>query len=277
MRTSTRFHAKLLCAVAIAGGLCAAGVAGVADRAQATDHNEPQSINSLGVDPLDSSDDTFSDASDIYGNFVWPTDDSVVFIITWPAPPQGFEYLAPGEPLPEVDWDEGHPNAYDPGVLYATHLDRDTGLPIGRNIPDAEYTIFSRFAYDDEHRWWGVRVDGIPGEPGPIEGPVGVPLVGEGGARVQAGLFDEPFFVDLERFFEGQIVRDEGDLSSALLEFRENVDFFVGYNVHALVVEVPKENVTAFLRRQLNVWTTTHRLPTDRHIRPSPEGTICAE
>ena len=60
----------------------------------ASDHNEPQSSNAIAPG-------TLSDAGDIYGNFAFPTDDSVVLILTFPAPPYGWGYL-PGPDNPQV-------------------------------------------------------------------------------------------------------------------------------------------------------------------------------
>jgi hypothetical protein len=244
---------KRRAALLAAGAALAAVSAAYATRphpAGASDHNEPQSINAIAPG-------TLSDAGDIYGNFAFPTDDSVVMIITFPAPPWGFGYL-PG-PAPADPWDETHPHAYDSGVLYAFHIDRDFGLIGDRNIVEDEITITARFGYNPVQRRWGIRVEGIP-EEGVLEGPIGEPIVGASGARVQAGLFDEPFFVDLERFFEG--------LDTDVLAFRTETDFFVGYNVKGIVVEIPKENVATLLRRNLGVWTTAHRLGDDPHVRP---------
>jgi hypothetical protein len=169
-------------------------------------------------------------------------------------------------------WDESAPNAYDDGVLYAFHMDVDVGLFGDRNLVDDEITITARFGYDAEQRTWGIRIDGIPGERGALIGPVGSELRGDSGVRAQAGLFDEPFFVDLERFFEGLVPASPDDLSSAVLEFRSEVDFFAGYNVHGIVIEIPKENVATRFRRHLSVWNTSHRLPSDPNIRP---GNVC--
>jgi hypothetical protein len=233
--------------VATAGALIYGTGPRVAD---ASDHNEPQSINAIAPG-------TLSDAGDIYGNFAFPTDDSVVMILTFPAPPWGFGYL-PG-PAPVDPWDESHPHAYDSRVLYAFHIDRDFGLAGDRNIVEDEVTINVRFGYNPVQRRWGVRVEGIP-EEGVLTGAVGEPITGSSGARVQAGLFDEPFFVDLERFFEG--------LDTDVLDFRNDTDFFVGYNVHGIVLEIPKDNAATLLRRNLGIWTTSHRLGDDPYVRP---------
>ena len=266
-----------LAVVSIAAAAAARGWWGPL-RANASDHNEPQSINGLGIDPLDPSDDRAADAADIYGNFAFTTDDSVVFIVTWPAPERGFEYLGGREP--GEDWDETHLRAYDPGVLYAVHLDLDRrGISLGGGAADAEVTIYARFGYDHARRRWGVKVEGVPGEEAAIVGRVGSRIDGVGGSTVQAGLFDEPFFVDLERFFEGLVVEDESNLAAAVLNFRDDVDFFEGYNVHALVVEVPKRNIASaglWSRRELGAWTSTYRIPeTDSRLLNRPELQAC--
>ena len=249
----------------------------------ASDHNEPQSINAISpiVDPRGSIADP--DASDIYGNFVFPTQQSVVFIITFPGTPFGFGYQH-GAP-PELPYDESHPHAYDPGVLYTIHIDPESeGLfdsdanLISRNAVRSEHQIHARFGYDPAAREWGIQVSGIPGEDDAITGPVGQTLFGQqmGGseprALVRAGLFDEPFFFDLERFLEGQ--RTEN------LRFRPDVDFFAGRNVRAIVIEVPKDRVASKFwglvdRPILSVWVETHRRSDDPRLAQNPASDIC--
>jgi Domain of unknown function (DUF4331) len=62
-----------------------------------------------------------------------------------------------------------------------------------------------------------------------------------GGGSVTAGLFDDPFFFDLNGFNDG-------------LAFKGN-DFFAGANVTAIVIEIPRAVLGA---NNIGVWATTY-------------------
>ena len=73
--------------------------------------------------------------------------------------------------------------------------------------------------------------------------------VGIGGIKVTAGLFDDPFFFDLDAF-RG---RDSVD---AVREFNDGFvnDFFEGFNVTAIVLEIPNRLLGT---RNIAVWSAT--------------------
>jgi len=71
-----------------------------------------------------------------------------------------------------------------------------------------------------------------------------------GGGTVRAGLFDDPFFFDLAAFL-GQIKHAEND---RLFCDGNQTDFFLGKNVTAIVLEVPRTSLTT---NQIGVWART--------------------
>ena len=70
-----------------------------------------------------------------------------------------------------------------------------------------------------------------------------------GGIKVTAGLFDDPFFFDLDAF-RGR------DSTNAVREFNDGSvnDFFEGFNVTAIVMEIPSRLLGA---RNIAVWSAT--------------------
>ncbi|WP_260482308.1 DUF4331 domain-containing protein [Sphingomicrobium flavum] len=97
---------------------------------------------------------------------------------------------------------------------------------------------------------FGIRVSGLPGVTGDIIGPVETDLE-EQGVKVRAGLYDDPFFFDLQGFRE---TLDTGDLS-----FDSSRDFFAGQNITAVVIEIPNANISNG-NNVIDVWTETLRL-----------------
>lgn len=71
---------------------------------------------------------------------------------------------------------------------------------------------------------------------------------GVGGIKVTAGLFDDPFFFDLDAFkgFDAEGAREFNDGA-------EN-DFFEGFNVTAIVLEIPSRS---FGSQNISVWSAT--------------------
>ena len=70
-----------------------------------------------------------------------------------------------------------------------------------------------------------------------------------GGIKVTAGLFDDPFFFDLDAF-KGR------DSRAAVREFNDGFEnnFFAGFNVSAIVMEIPSR---LFGARHISVWAAT--------------------
>lgn len=189
----------------------------------AADHLDPPARTSP------SSDDTPDAPADIADVFAFHDDQNLVFILTF-AGPQATD----------------QPAVYDDDVLYRINISNaeprtTTDLPIeiqfGRDI----FAAGAPF---------GVRVRGLPGVTGDLIGPVETDIVSDR-VRVRAGLFDDPFFFDLQGF------RDT--LSTGQLSFDNSRDFFAGQNLTAVVIEIPRDRIENGANL-IDVWSETARL-----------------
>ena len=97
---------------------------------------------------------------------------------------------------------------------------------------------------------FGVQISGIPGVNGPIVGPVET-TIAKDGVTARAGLFDEPFFFDLQGF--------KDTVSSGHLAFNNKRNFFAAQNDTAIVIEIPSDRLNN-AGHVLNIWGTTARL-----------------
>ena len=198
---------------AAAAGALVAFAVGAERPAQAADHQES---------PL-TAEDPAADLGDFYA---WHTDGgSLVMVAT---------YAGYATPNAEA--------VYDADVLYGFHVSTN-----GDAV--AEHDIEVRFGQNAAGDW-GLRADRVPGHSAPIEGPVATDLEGDGGARVHAGIFDDPFFFDLEGFMD--------TLSTGTLAFDASRDFAAFQNTNAIVIEVPLEALGGD-SSALRVWATTAR------------------
>jgi len=188
---------------------------------RAADHLDPPGR----TDPtIDATPDLPADIADI---FAWDTDDSVRVIVTFGGPN-----------------DPNRPASYDRDVLYKIMI--STAPPA--DTPDI--TIRARFGRGKNPNEWGVRFEGVPGVTGAIEGPVETTLIKDG-VKARAGLFDEPFFFDLQGFRESR--------SMGKVRFDNRRNFFNGNNDTALVLEIPR-NRFAGATMPLGFWITTSRI-----------------
>ena len=112
------------------------------------------------------------------------------------------------------------------------------------NIP-----IEIRFGQGSGSNTIGVQVKGIPGVDGAIEGAVETNLTNDG-VCVRTGLFDDPFFFDLQGF------RDT--LSTGTLSFNNQRDFFAGQNLTTIVISIPRDRIENGTNL-VDVWATTAR------------------
>ena len=193
-------------------------VPGAADRA--ADHLDPPGRTDLAVDPTP---DIPADIADI---FAWHTADKVNVIVTFGGP------SSPTQPA-----------SFDRDVLYKILV--STAAP--SDTP--EVVIRVRFGPGQGPNEWGVRIEGVPGVTGAIEGPVDTNLVKDG-VTARAGLFDEPFFFDLQGFRESR--------SLGAIRFVNTRNFFDANNDTAIVLEIPKDRF-ATATTPLGFWTTTAR------------------
>lgn len=276
----------------LALGLAALAPLGVAVVAKASDHNEPQTVNILEFDGSDRNNPSHLDrvnAGDIYGLYAWydEVSDTVPIILSLPGPVNGFpqvplddeqraQQAAYGQnhydasnPYPWAggDFDEGAPNAYDRNVVYGLHFDADSGF-ISRQISDAEHTIYARYGYDRARRTWGLILEGLPNAEGKWTDtfvvPVGQERVSAGGVRVKADIFDDPFYFDLDAFFDS--LTPYGD-PAARMHYHDDHDTLAGRNSKSIVIEIPSRWVRKRtwyppwnLTNDLNVWATSARL-----------------
>ncbi len=262
----------------------AAGIASLAEapsRSLAADHNDP-----IGVQAAYRSGDSASGydvatgdpSADIADLFAWYTGEqgnptSVVLALTW-----------------RVDPLEAKEKAFDPTVQYGIHIDTSSkglvdislsakdGLTLGSKLHTvATHDIYVWFGEKKTKKGqWGVLVSGLPGVSGDVVGPVGQVLVPAPGVKIAAGLFDDPFFADLDAFFNAISValgNSPGANPSLPLDrfapvdpakqklarpfgYPVGVDGFGRQNMHAVVIELP---ASAFPTRKLHVWGTTAR------------------
>jgi len=266
--------------VFLAAILSAVAITEAPDASMAADHNDPigvqaayRSGESMGGYEVATGDPT-ADIADMFAWYTGPQGhpDKVVLALTWRADPI-----------------EAKEKSFDPSVKYGIHVDTDDhglidvrlsqdGLALGSRLSTkAEHDIIFWFGEKKtEPGKWGMIVTGIPGVEGSVVGPVGKVLTPAPGVKVTAGLFDDPFFADLDGFFNAISValgNQPGNPSLPLDRFQRvdprtqrltrpfgypvGVDGFGKQNMHAVILEVP---VAAFGgKRKLHVWGTTER------------------
>lgn len=188
---------------------------------RAADHLDPPTRTDPALDPVP---DIPADIADI---FAWHSADTVKVIVTFGGPSALTQ-----------------PASYDRDVLYRILV--STAAP----ADTPEIVIRARFGRGQGANEWGVRIEGVPGVTGAIEGPVETTLVKDG-VRARAGLFDEPFFFDLQGFRETR--------STGTIRFVNTRNFFDGNNDTALVLEIPRDRF-AGASMPLGFWTTTSRI-----------------
>lgn len=200
--------------LAMAGALFAPGVGIIA-----ADHLDPPARTDPAVD---STPDRAADIADIYA---WHTDTSVIFALTFSGPQA-----------------TDQPATYDPDVLYS--------INVSNTAPRTTTDIPIRFRFGTGAMGqFGIRVANVPGVTGTIEGSVETTLEKDG-VRVRAGLFDDPFFFDLQGFMD--------TANTGTLSFDSNRDFFAGQNLTAVVIEIPKDRIDT--GELVDVWSSTARL-----------------
>ena len=173
------------------------------------------------TDPaVDSLPDKAADIADVY---VWHTAENLVIALTF-AGPQATTL----------------PATYDRDILYTINIS-NSGLPT-----DPEIQIRFRFGKDGTNT--GVEVSGLPDGGPPLVGPVEQTLA-RAGILVRAGLYDDPFFFDLQGFRDTR--------STGTLMFDKNRNFFAGQNLTAMVVQIPVGLVSR--GDVLNIWATSAR------------------
>jgi hypothetical protein len=188
----------------------------------------------IAADHLDSptrTDPAFSSrpdrAADIADLFIWYTATDIVIALTFAGP--------------EVP---GTPPSYDRDLLYQINLSNDG------DATTTEFPIEIRFGQDMSGGTIrdGVQVKGLPGGT-VIEGPVETRLE-KNGILFQAGLFDDPFYFDLQGFRDTK--------ATGVLSFDNRRSFFTGKNDTAFVLQVPRSQVQDG-NKLINVWSAVSR------------------
>lgn len=209
---------RLLFSASTGIALMSAGILLHVSGANAADHNDPSTRvgNSQGL------------PEDIADLFVWNTDTlandgNMVMALTF------------GGPVATTDF------AGDRDVIYGLHIDSDADN-------EADVNVWIRFAQNGEGEW-GFRIENLPGTSGPVVGRVGA-VTDLGGAKIFAGVRDDPFFFDLEGF--------GATVATGTLAFQNDRDFFAGLNVSTVIVEVPIRALPG--DGPFNFWATTGRI-----------------
>lgn len=133
------------------------------------------------------------------------------------------------------------PPFYDRNVLYTINLSND-GVRT-----TTEFPIEIRFGNDGQSV--GMRVTGLPGNT-TIVGPVDANLTSANGIVARAGLFDDPFFFDLQGFRD---TRSTGNLA-----FNNQRNPFAGRNTTFIVLQIPRRLIQT--GQPLDVWAATARI-----------------
>ena len=234
-------RSKVAVAVLGAGVLASAAIVGVSI---ASDHQDTPEVE-------------FNPRRDVNDVYVFPSpaspNDRVVLVMTTASP------LTPTDV-----------QGFGTGVLYQIKID---------NTGDAVEDLVLQFKFSGRPRtndqMVSVRGPVAPEEIGTantlvntgkiLKGPTNTVLGSPRGMQVFAGQRDDPFFIDLERFF--RIIPDRrperGPLSRipdqpTATRFRDpGVNFLTGINANAIVVELPEAELTRGGTSRIGVWGTT--------------------
>lgn len=183
----------------------------------AADHLDPPARTNIGT--------TSDSAADIADVYLWNTPTTVTAAVTVAGPKEA-----------------GVGPTYDRDVLYRLHLSND-----GDATTD-EFVVDVRFGRDPSGNW-GVQFQGVPGVGATITGPVQT-MLASGAAKAEAGLFDDPFFFDLQGFNDTR--------ATGVLSITNTRNFFAGKNDTAFVIDFARAAVDA--GKPLTAWAETRRI-----------------
>ena len=137
----------------------------------------------------------------------------------------------------------GVPPKYDTDVVYRIHLANAGDATVDNAVIDV------RFGKDPTGKW-GVQLLNVPGAAGAIAGPVQTALT-SGQVTAEAGLFDDPFFFDLQGFNDTK--------ATGKLSITNTRNFFAGKNDTAIVVQMPRSAIES-PGSPVSVWVETRRI-----------------
>ena len=203
---------------ALVAGAAALGIASLGQRGvDAADHLD----SPTRTDPaFDATPDRPADIADIYA---WHTPTDIIVALTFAGP----------NPANQA-------GTYDRDVLYAINISNDG------DATTTEFPIRFRFGFDGNRP--GILVTGLPGG-ATVQGPV-EQVLSVNGMLVKAGLFDDPFYFDLQGFRETR--------SMGTLRFNSQRDFFAGQNDTAVVIQIPRALVQNG-NQLIQVWSAASR------------------
>ena len=158
-----------------------------------------------------------------------------------PANPANFVMVMTVNPLAGVV----SGTAFNPSAVYELGIDLN-----GDAIPDQAYRFYFASPRRGVQRFIVIDINGQPGGTGQTGSVASL----SNGGMVTAGVFDDPFFFDLNGFNNG-------------LRFT-GVDFFAGANVSAIVIEVPRSSL-AVSNISISARTVVQGKQFDRMGRPA--------
>jgi hypothetical protein len=139
------------------------------------------------------------------------------------------------------------PETFNQNASYEFKIDTN-----GNAKEDSTFKV--DFGAPDSNGDQSIRLRKVPAQGGAVvaEGRTGEDISVRGGGKLYAGLFDDPFFFDLNAFLGAYAFCEaEGPETST------GSDFFAGLNVSAIVLEVPSsslgpDNIGVWARTELN-------------------------
>jgi hypothetical protein len=232
--------------VVLALALGTATVLGIATVTRASDHQDTPETELQQL----------PDINDVYA-FPGKTPDRIVLAVTTASP------ITPAQ---------GKVIGFDPNLLYQIKIDNN-----GDAVEDLVFQLTFEGSGPNQivHLYGPVapssvgRVNQLVDVAPVLSGPTNTSLGSASGIQLHAGLFDDPFFIDLEQFFK--IVPDRAPVQGPLSVIRKQeatsfrnpgVDFLRGLNALGIVIELPENLLlpaNAGADPHIGIWATTAR------------------
>lgn len=194
-------------------------------------------------------------AADIADLYAWHDSGTITVVMT-------FAGVLPLEDYP----------VYDSDILYTIHIDNTAAeadlldWANGTNDNESDIDIHVRFGQNMLGEWFA-QVTDLPGADAELVGAVEGDI-GDEGARVFVGPFEDPFFFDLDGLNDtiANIGTDDtmGNIADVAFGGAAGapVDAFAGLNVMAIVMEFPAADaLNGNADNVLQIWGTTGRVP----------------
>jgi len=240
-----RFKSSAARRVALALAVTTAGATVVASVVRASDHQDTPEVEIAQL----------PDINDVYA-FPGSSSDRLVLAVTTASP------ITPAQ-SPTI--------GFDPNLLYQIKVDNN-----GDHVED----LVMQLRFKGNGRNQVVELFGpvaptstgsnntfVRAEP-TLTGPTNTAIGSATGIQLQAGLFDDPFFIDLKQFF--RIVPDRRPSRGPLSKFPDPAtsfrnpgqDFLRGFNALGIVIELPEDMLVAANAGTdpvIGVWATTSR------------------